>query len=157
MQLDIFTALAADTECSCDTCIDGEIVHQPPTDDDTTEMEIIRVRNLSGAAVAFIEDAFSCMEESRRDLGATNRYDWADHFVEGKTYVETTRRVLEGALDRLDVEELVEMSLSLVWNDKDLDFAERSARRSALTTQEKLTAALEGRSPRKIKHSECDA
>jgi len=122
-----------------------------------SDLEIIRVRNLSDAAVAFISDAFSCMEESRRDLGATNRHDWADHFVEGRTFVETTRRVLEGALDRLDVEELVEMALGLVWNDKDLDFAERSARRSARTTQEKLTAALEGRRPRKIKHSECDA
>ena len=111
------------------------------------DLEIIKVTNLSQSAVEFVADQFSAFQTDGSPEGE-------DHFVRGKTFVETTRRVLEGALQRLDVEDLVIMAVGSVFNEREIPIVERSARRSALTTQEKLRAALEGRKPRKIKASE---
>ena len=128
MQLNLFAALAA-TPLEMTT---------PETD----EMEIIRVRKLSEGAVFFIEDAFSCMDEAGED-----------HFLAGRTFVETTRRVLKGAEGRLDIEELTLSALSCAdaQTDTELQFVERSARRSARTTQEKIKAALDGRRPKRVR------
>ena len=98
------------------------------------EEEVIRVSKLSPAAIEAIEDDYSRLEGP----GA------GDHFVEGKTFVETTRRVLSGALEGLDVDDAIELAMGNVFTDNDahMKLAERNARKSIAATARKLSAAL---------------
>jgi hypothetical protein len=105
---------------------------------------LVKVTKLGDAAVHFIGDAQGLLEG---DLAA-------DFYTEGRTVVETTRRVLEAILDRVDVDSYVEDAEAAAWNattDEEVAFVARSARRSILTTVAKVKAALAGRRPSRVR------
>lgn len=107
-----------------------------------TDTEIIRVHRLTRTAVSMISEECLLVEDYQ-----------GDHFTSGATFIVSTRRLLEASADRLEslIDDFADAAANMCDTDSQIEFAERSARRSILTAITRIRLALAGQSqPKKI-------